>query len=270
MNRTVQLGRGIARPDRIFKAIIKKYKLGSFEFRLDFDAFPRPWFAYCLWHAAQMGHRLGLPKISAIEFGVASGSGLLELEDLAEEIERTVPIKFEIYGFDLGTGLPRHSDYRDLPYVWQRGFYKMDEAALRRKLKRSTLVIGNVQETVPQFLAKYQPAPIGFVSFDMDYYSSTRDAFTLFEGSHRAFLPRVFCYFDDTIGCDEQLHSEHAGELLAIREFNEAHAHQKLSKIHGLASKRPFECGWAESIHVLHRFEHQQYNTYMGTTEANA
>ena len=260
--------RALARPERIFKAVLKRFKLGSFEFRLDFDAFPRPWYAYCLWHAAQMGHRLGLAKISGIEFGVAGGSGLLELENLAEEIERILPIKIELYGFDLGTGLPMHSDYRDVPYIWRRGAFKMDEAAVRRKLRRSALLIGNVRDTVPEFIAQHQPAPIGFVSLDMDYYSSTRDALNLFEGLDQFFLPRVFCYFDDVVGCDSQLHSEFAGELLAIREFNDAHAKLKLSTIYGFASKRPLECVWADTIYVLHRFEHERYNTYIGASEA--
>jgi hypothetical protein len=270
MSRTVQALRGLVRPERILRAFIRRWKLGPFEFRMDLDAFSRPWYAYCLWRAAQVSHRLGLPKISAIEFGVAGGAGLLELERLAEEIEKSVPIRIETYGFDLGTGLPQHSDFRDLPYIWRSGFYQMDEAGLRRKLKRSTLIIGNVKETAAEFLSKYQPPPIGFVSFDMDYYSSTRDAFALFDGPHNAFLPRIFCYFDDVVGDDAQLHSDYAGELLAIREFNEAHADQKISKINGLASKRPFECPWADSIYVAHRFGHGQYESYIGSGENTA
>ncbi len=268
MNRTARIARTLLRPERIVQAVIRKLKLGSFESRVDFDAFPRPWFAYCLWHAARVAHRLGLPKLSAIEFGVAGGAGLSDLENLVEEIERCVPVKFEIYGFDLGSGLPMPSDYRDLPYAWRAGFYSMDEAAVRRKLKRSVLVIGNVRDTVPEFLAKYQPAPIGFISFDLDYYSSTRDAFALFDGPHRFFLPRVLCYFDDIIGCDSQLHTEFTGGLLAIREFNDAHADQKLCKVQGLAAKRPFDCSWADMIYALHRFGHEQYDAYVGSPES--
>jgi len=147
---------------------------------------------------------------------------LLELEHLSEEIERPVPIKIETYGFDLGTGLPRHSDYRNLPYIWRGGFYHMDEAAVRSKLDSSTLIIGNVRETVPAFLAMFQPPPIGFVAFDMDYLVDTGRLDT-FQRSSYWFLPRLFFCFDDVVGCDWQVHSEYTGELLAIREFNEMH-----------------------------------------------
>ena len=34
------------------------------------------------------------------------------------------------------------------------------------------------------------------------------------------FLPRVFCYFDDTIGTDVELFNDYTGERLAINEFN--------------------------------------------------
>jgi hypothetical protein len=42
--------------------------------------------------------------------------------------------------------------------------------------------------------------PIGFVSFDMDLYTATRDAMhVLFRGSRalRVCLPRVACYMDE-------------------------------------------------------------------------
>lgn len=130
----------------------------------------------------------------ASAFGVGRRDRLLELEHLSEEIERPVPIKIETYGFDLGTGLPRHSDYRNLPYIWRGGFYHMDEAAVRSKLESSTLIIGNVRETVPAFLAMFQPPPIGFVAFDMDYLVDTGRLDT-FQRSSYWFLPRLFFLF---------------------------------------------------------------------------
>jgi hypothetical protein len=62
------------------------------------------------------------------------------------------------------------------------------------------------------------PYPVGFVAFDLDYYSSTTVAFRVFEKEH---LPRVHCYFDDTIWPESAYHNEYIGELCAIREFNE-------------------------------------------------
>lgn len=37
----------------------------------------RPNYAYCTYHAADLARRLGIPRISVIEFGVAGGNGLL-------------------------------------------------------------------------------------------------------------------------------------------------------------------------------------------------
>jgi len=71
--------------------------------------------------------------------------------------------------------------------------------------------------------ARAARAPLGFVSFDLDYYSSTKAAFALFEGPASAHLPRVYCYFDDVCSNALGCMTEHLGELLAIREFNEAH-----------------------------------------------
>ena len=79
-----------------------------------------------------------------IEFGVASGAGLLELERICEYVEKDYDIELHVYGFDTGTGLPRSDDYRDAPWKWGEGWYEMDVDKLNRQLKRAKLVIGNV------------------------------------------------------------------------------------------------------------------------------
>ncbi|MGI9484529.1 MAG: hypothetical protein ACR2RF_01345 [Geminicoccaceae bacterium] len=53
-----------------------------------------------------MGHN----RITAIEFGVAGGSGLLVPEGHAERVVREIGIKIDIVGFDLGSGLPELKD----------------------------------------------------------------------------------------------------------------------------------------------------------------
>jgi hypothetical protein len=45
-------------------------------------------------------------------------------------VEQETGIKIEIFGFDMGTGLPPPRDYRDLPYLWQSGYYRMEKAQL--------------------------------------------------------------------------------------------------------------------------------------------
>jgi hypothetical protein len=88
-------------------------------------------------------------------------------------VEQETGIKIEIFGFDMGTGLPPPRDYRDLPYLWQSGYYRMEKARLEERLQRSKLWLGPVTESVTGFLETFgsnPPPPVGFISFDLDYY----------------------------------------------------------------------------------------------------
>jgi hypothetical protein len=255
----------IFRPSLVVKRILRRIGGGlPLQTRLDLDLLPRPYYAYGTHQAALEAKRLGLGSMSAIELGVAGGTGLAALEEIAQIIGREVGIHIQVYGFDSGGGLPPPADSRDLPYVWQKGFYKINESAIRAKLKRAKLVLGPVSTTAAPFVREQNPAPIGFVAFDLDYYTSTMDAFKLFDAAgpeHR--LPRIFCYFDDIIGKDEELHCEHVGELAAIADFNAAHRSMKLGRIHGLRHKRIFHSGWCEQMFVLHDLAHPQYCRYL-------
>src|SRR5262245_18585238 len=76
----------------------------------------RPHYGYCMYEAARLASVLGHRKVSAIEFGVASGNGLLNMEAHANAIEKEIAdVTFEVYGFDLETGLPHSTDCRDAP-----------------------------------------------------------------------------------------------------------------------------------------------------------
>ena len=152
-----------------------------------------------------------------LEFGVAGGDGLVALQAVAAEAERALGVGVRVYGFDTGKGLPPPRDHRDAPFLMEGGDFPMDEEALRSRLERAELVLGDVDRTVPDFLES-RPAPVGFISFDLDYYSSTRDALRLLDGDSAAFLPRVLCYFDD-VHCYPW--GDSIGARLAIREFNE-------------------------------------------------
>lgn len=237
----------------------------SFRERLEVDQLPRMQYAYPLYHAALQAKRLGISRITAIEFGVFTGHGLRDLEYLAGEVEREVGgIDIDIVGFDSGQGMPAPVDYRDMAYVWQKGFFCIDLPAVKSQLHRSEIVIGDVGDTVHEFV-KRGPAPIGFISFDLDYYSSTMKAFELLDYPTELFLPRVMSYFDDVAGDDFELHCEYTGELLAIREYNESHASKKVCPIHLLRNKRRFPAGWNEHIYVVHHFDHPLYDRYVNT-----
>lgn len=253
-------------PLRLVRALRRRIlRLTPFlEAKVRYDAFERPQFAYGLYQAARQARALGYRSFSAIEFGVAGGNGLLAMERIAEEIGRAMGLRIEVYGFDTGQGMPAPVDYRDAPFIWQPGQFRMDVAALQARLKTARLIIADVEDGVRRFLGEAKAAPVGFVSFDMDYYSSTVKALAICEAGHEAFLPRALFYFDDIVGDDSELHCEFIGELLAIREFNASHATMKIAPIHGLASKRPIPDHWHVKTHVLHRFEHPRYCDFAG------
>lgn len=240
-----------------FRSVWTAFPVGSVETRVRYGIFERPHYAYGVYSAADMARRLGFEAIQVIEFGVAGGKGLIALEKYAAEIGEHLGILVHVAGFDSGQGMPAPLDYRDLPHVWDQGFYAMDVPKLKsRLLQKTELVIGDIRTTIPLWWPK---ARIGFIIFDLDYYSSTKDAFSLFERPADAFLPRVHCYFDDMIWPEHALHNEWVGELRAIREFNDEHAHKKLCAIHMLRHTRPHQAPWNEQIYVLHDFEHPQY-----------
>ena len=259
-----KLVRLLCSPEIWVRQIIRRLSIGSLDFRLALLALDRAQYAFGVKQAIFLASRLGHRSVSVIEFGVAAGSGLLLLETYAAELGRRAGIQVEVYGFDTGSGLPAASDYRDLGYIWKPGQYQMDVAGLRAKLKSAKLLLGDVRQTVPEFL-RSQHAPIGFISFDLDLYSSTKAAFEVFAASDPAILPRILCYFDDVISSAHQLHCEYTGELLAIREFNqEGDGSRALAPIGVLNANLLFSTVWTQQLWVYHRFHHPEYNTYIG------
>jgi hypothetical protein len=253
-------------PLRVLLLRVALRKLGWFSYstRLALDAVVRPSYGFCLHSAAALAKALNHPKISAVEFGVAGGNGLVNIEAHALEIQRELKVEFDVFGFDTAIGLPAPHDYRDMPYMWAEGFYKMDRALLERRLKFAKLVIGNVAETCAEFFDTYSPAPIGCVLFDLDYYSSTANAFKIFARGSERYLPRVYCYFDDIASGGLRANNSYLGVLRAIEEFNETNPRKKIAKISGLSTSRRIPSSWNEHIYVLHDFDHPQYSRFIG------
>jgi hypothetical protein len=189
-------------PLRIILAMefIKRLNLLSYQDRVAIGAVKRPAYAYCIFQAARLASLLKYPKISVIEFGCGGGNGLLIAEQHVAEVEKLFDVTIELYGFDLGSGLPTPRDYRDIPHYFRGGLYKMDIDALQKRLKLAKLVIGDVKESCVTFFDKYNPAPIGCMLHDLDYFSSTSDSLALLDAEPCNFLPRAFMYFDDLIG----------------------------------------------------------------------
>jgi hypothetical protein len=215
----------------------------------------RPQYLVGVLEAADQARRQGISAVSVIEFGVASGQGLLILEACAKAIAEQTGVEVAVFGFDTGKGLPQPiGDHRDHPDLWQPGDFPMDEDKLRRQLSsRTTLVIGNVAETVPRFVAAAEHPPVGFAAIDLDLYSSTRDALQLLSSPDRHMLHRVALYFDDVIGLG---HHSFAGERLAISEFNAANECVKIDRWYSLAHGNPFpEHAWLTKMYMAHDLE---------------
>jgi hypothetical protein len=204
---------------------------------------------------------LGMTRVSFVEFGVAGGNGLVDLERLAQSLETIFGIGVDIFGFDAVSGMPKSKDHRDLPNLWREGHYPMNEEKLKQRLKRAKLILGMVEETVPQFINS-RPAPIAFTAFDLCFYSSTMNAFKIFDADPSILLPRVHCFFMNTLA---RTFGDHNGERLAITDFNESHELRKISKIHGLRYFLGPSMGrqrWVEQFYMGHIFDHGLYGCY--------
>jgi hypothetical protein len=246
------------------RKVIKHLSFLPYEDRLALAAVERPHYGYCIFQAAKLASLLGYPRISAIEFGCGGGNGLVNAETHIAEVKKIFGVEIELYGFDMGSGLPRPTDYRDMPYYFQPGLYKMDRTSLEREIKHAKLVIGDVRDTCATFFDKYDPAPIGCMFQDLDFYSSTSAALSLFSADASHFLPRIFMNFDDIIGDNEfWLCTDYTGERLAIEEFNRNHQSKKISKEYSLPLRYPDQW-WPHHVYIYHDFGHPRYNEYVG------
>lgn len=227
---------------------------------------PYPQYLWGTLCAAARTRGLGYDRISVIEFGVAGGNGLVALDEIAAAVQLRSGVAIDAFGFDSGVGLPKPQDHRDLPHLWSEGWYPMDVDRLRARLGHAELRLGPIAETVPAFLDERRP-PVGFVSFDVDLYSSTVEAFRLFDGPTSVLLPRIVSYFDDVIGFS---HGDFIGERLAIREFNEQRGTRKVSPMYGLRYVLGFDRWWTEQMYMFHLFDHERYNDHDGFNKNRA
>jgi hypothetical protein len=230
---------------------------GSLRQKINFDTVLRPQHAYSLLEAADIAKKEGLKTISVAEFGVATGSGLFNIAFIAKRISKMTGINFKIYGFDTGKGMPPAIDYRDHPEQYEEGDFKMDFEALRKKLPEDvTLILGEVGMTVKQFIETLPATePLGFISVDVDYYYSTKDAFKVLSGKPEQYLPITIIYMDDIA---LKTHNHGAGQLLAVNEFNEENKFRKIERHAFFLTWRIFQrASWIKKIHFLHVMDHK-------------
>lgn len=227
----------------------------SKKFIYSWNLVERPHYAFGLLRAAQEAKSLGHSGVTAVEFGVAGGNGLLALEKYATEIAQLLDIHVNVVGFDSGVGLPPPHDYRDLPHLWASGDFRMDVRALTSRLSSAQLELGPINQMLPGFIERLdRKTPVGFVAIDVDLWSSTRDCLTLFESEASKLLPRIWCYFDDIVATVPDV-----GELLAISQFNDNHESIKIRQPFNLRSNIPLQPSWAEQMWQAHSFRHPDY-----------
>ena len=231
---------------------------GSFKSKVEFDLVIRQQNAFSLYRAAEFAKWMGLKSITAIEFGVASGDGLLNICQIADKITKETGIHFNIFGFDTPTGMPAPQDFRDIPELFQENLFPpVDREKLLTELPdNAKLIVGNIEETIPKFLETIsEESPIGFVSVDVDYYWSAKICLNIFKDKPEKYLPITLVYLDDITPPSS---NPSVGELLAVNEFNMEHEYRKIHPYTFLRSKRIFQkTQWIDRIFVLHVLDHE-------------
>jgi hypothetical protein len=226
---------------------------GSFRAKVAHDLVIRPHNAYAILRAADMAIAEGIHCVSLIEFGVAGGAGLMNMAEIAARVTAVTGVQFRLIGFDSGAGMPPPLDYRDHPDLYQRGDFPMNEPALRAALPANVeLRIGDVANTVPDVLRNLSgKAPIGYVVFDLDYFSSTQAALQILTAEDPGkYLPLTFAFFDDM---HDPRHNRWCGEYLAIDVFNAEHAMRKIGKDEFLGDRRIYRrAQWIKQLYSVH------------------
>lgn len=229
---------------------------GSFRLKVAFDLVLRSQHAYALLKAADDAKKIGIERVSVIEFGVANGAGLFNIQSIAKRVTKTTGIFFDIYGFDTGEGMPPPTSYKDHPDLYAEGDFPMDFEKLQNALDPNTkLVIGPINETIPKFLEQdFKSSPIGFISIDVDYYSSSVESLKVLEKKSTAYLPRVTIYLDDL---QDDSHNSWCGELAAINEFTQDHEYRKIERHTFLRGYRIFKnARWIDHMFFAHILDH--------------
>ncbi|MEO7361693.1 MAG: hypothetical protein ABI120_15285, partial [Gemmatimonadaceae bacterium] len=224
--------------------------------KIAFDLITRQHLAYGLLRAADDAKQHGIMKVTAVEFGVATGAGLFNMCEIAKRVTEATGVEFAIAGFDSGIGMPPGRDYRDHPEYFTAGDFPSDPEAIRRRLpSNAKLIVGDVTQTVPEFVQTLSAStPLGFAAIDVDYYWSTKECMPVFMGPADCYLPVTTLYLDDL---EEFGMNKWAGELLAVEEFNQEQALRKIAPMNFLRPSRVFRrAKWIDHMFSLHVFDH--------------
>lgn len=237
---------------------------GSFIFggvrsRVKYDNYRLSHYAYGIFEAAQRAKQLGISQITVIEFGVANGRGLMAMALYANKVEAALGVSIKVLGFDSGEGMPKTQGYKDHPELYATGDFPLqDRNKLLSILPRNTNLV--IMDLIHSDWTTHVSAPIGFMSIDVDYYSSTIAVLKNLSGLNSALLlPNTLMYFDDI-----QLpnHNPFQGELLAINEFNDSNNLRKIVSFAQVlrTTRRLKDALWINQIFQLHVLDHPVRN----------
>lgn len=232
--------------------------LGSTRLKISFDLLLRQQHAYGLLFAADEAKKRNLRSVTVVELGVGSGTGLMNLCELATKVTQSTGIEFKIFGFDTGAGMPPPQDYRDHPEFYKEGWFPMDQEKLPKKLPPfCKLILGDLKNTLKNFVENLSPdSPLGFATLDVDYYSSSVQALELFKGRPANYLPVIPVYVDDMM---YPAHNPYCGEWLAINEFNRDTASRKITPDIFLSHRRIFKhAEWLTHIYNVQVLDHAE------------
>ena len=248
----------------IYKKYKKKPNIRDFLNLIKKGILPRPHYALGMLLAAKQAKDLGYKSIKVLELGCWNFEGIIDLEHYANDIQEFLKINIEIFGFTLKEGLPKYKPNKyDRLHTWSPSDCAVTNKKNYEKLNHAKIYFGDVKKTIPKMKIEYKKSlstsPIGFIIYDLDYYTSTLKGLNLLKMNHNFFLPRTYLYFDDLF-----LSSEYEGERKAITEFNKKNKY-KISDIGELAEQ--LSINWPKWIYlgkrlkVVNFFDHKNHNT---------
>jgi hypothetical protein len=237
----------------------------DFRTREHYGLINRANYAYGMLRAADCANYFGQTSVTVVEMGVASGGGLLNMIEVADQIRTETGVSFNIFGFDTGIGLPSVQGHKDHPEIWNPGDFEIEaRESLEKKLKGyASIIWGDIDQTIDDFTTTLDPrAPLGFISIDVDIYTATKAGLRCFNGSPEKYLPAVSMYFDDVRFF---FANKWCGELAAIEEFNSSSEFRKID-IDRSVSMRPAQ-SWHPSMYACHILDHPSRQRSRSRTE---
>ena len=228
---------------------------GSYQKKIEYDLVPRQPYAFGLATTFKAMKNHPNKKVVIIEFGVAQGAGLFNLAEIAQQLSNEHSIDYRVVGFDTGQGMPPPIDYRDHPEKYQAGDFppgNLDQSNLPQKTE---IIYGEINQTLEDFIQSVDDNEIvGFISIDVDYYSSTNQCLQVFNIDRDKLLPSTVLYFDDVNNVD---HNPYMGELLSIEEYNRQQEDVKICKMNQLSNWRIFKNAlWLDQMYFAHVLSH--------------